>query len=65
MYYLIMHLMFQIQTLMKIERIPSALCGEMKKLSVKTKRDVVQNSSLLLVQDVMCICAARTLHLYY
>ena len=43
MYYLTMHLILQIQKLMKTERINSALCGEMTNLSVKTKRDMVQN----------------------
>ena len=48
-YYLTMHLMLQIQKMMKTVRIPSVLCGEMTKLSVKTKRDMVRNSSVLLV----------------
>jgi len=45
-----MRLMLEIQKLMKTERITSALCGEMTDWSVRrTKRDVVQNSSVLLV----------------
>jgi len=49
MYYLTKHLMLQIQKLIKTERITSALCREMTNLSVKTKRDMVQNSSVSLV----------------
>jgi hypothetical protein len=45
MFYLTMQLMLQIQKLMKTERISPVLCGEMTNLSVKTKRDMVQNSS--------------------
>ena len=41
--------MLQTQKLMKTERITSALCGDMTNLSAKTKRDMVQNSSFLLV----------------
>jgi len=57
--------MLQIPKLMKTERITSDLCGEMTNLSVKTKRIMLLNSSVLLVYDLTCICVARTLNVYY